>query len=172
MIHQVVQEQLEKSQARYKAQHDKHRVDHQFQVGDKVWFHINKERMKGEGTKLRLIRYGPFTILEKIGNNAFHLDLLIYMQMYSVVNVENLKLYEPPLIMDAKEVGTTPTVDDFAPKYLNELPKDIILDQRTMTSRWGDVEYLQIGFKGMHPSKAKWLEKEIVREQFPHLPID
>jgi hypothetical protein len=29
-IHQAVREQLEKSQAQYKARHDKHRVDHQF----------------------------------------------------------------------------------------------------------------------------------------------
>ena len=89
--------------------------------------------MKGE-VKLRPIRYGPFTILEKIGNNAFRLDLPIYMEMYSVVNVENLKLYEPPLIMDAKEVGTVPTIDDFAVEYLDELPEDIILDKRTRTS--------------------------------------
>ena len=44
-VHQAVQEQLEKSQAQYKARHDKHRVDHQFQVGDQVWLHISKERM-------------------------------------------------------------------------------------------------------------------------------
>ena len=44
-VQQAVQEQLEKSQAKYKARHDKHRVDHQFQVHDRVWLHI---------------RYGPF----------------------------------------------------------------------------------------------------------------
>jgi hypothetical protein len=33
-VHQAVKEQLEKSQAQYKAWHDKHGVDHQFQVGD------------------------------------------------------------------------------------------------------------------------------------------
>ena len=36
------------SQANYKARHDKHQVDHQFQVGDKFWLYINKERLKGE----------------------------------------------------------------------------------------------------------------------------
>ena len=46
LIHQAVQGQLAKSQSRYKAQHDKHQVDHQFQVGEKVWFHISKDRMK------------------------------------------------------------------------------------------------------------------------------
>ena len=102
-IHQMVQEQLEKSQAKYKTRHDKHSVDHSFQVGDEVWLYISKERLKGEGKKLKPIRYGPFKILEKIGNNAFRLDLPPYMQMYAVVNVENLKLYEPPLIDDQGE---------------------------------------------------------------------
>jgi len=37
LIHQTVQEQLEKSQAKHKARHDKNHVDHQFQVGDEVW---------------------------------------------------------------------------------------------------------------------------------------
>ena len=59
------------------------------------------------------------------------------MQMHSVVNVEILKLYELPLIMNTEEVGQVPTVDDFAPKYLDKLPKDIILERRTRTSRHG-----------------------------------
>ena len=84
-------EQLEKSQAQYKAWHDKHRVDNQFQVGDRVWLHISKEILKGEGKKLKPIPYGPFTILEKRGTNVFRLYLSPYMQIYSVVNVENLK---------------------------------------------------------------------------------
>ena len=33
-IHQAVQEQLEKSQAKYKARHDKHQIEHSFNVGD------------------------------------------------------------------------------------------------------------------------------------------
>lgn len=34
------------------------------------------------------------------------------------------------------------------------------------------VVYILVGFKGMHLSKARWMEKEKVREQFLHLPID
>jgi hypothetical protein len=154
LVHQVVQEQLEKSQAKYKARHDKHRVDHHFQVGDQVWLYINKECLKGEGKNLKPIRYGPFTILEKIGDNDFWLDLPPYMHMYSVVNVENLKLYEPPMIMDQGENVSVPLVDDFSPEYLDELQEDVILDRRIRTSRRGDVEYLHVGLKGMHPSKA------------------
>ena len=62
--------------------------------------HISKERMQGEGKNLKPIRYGPFKIIKKVGNNVFQLDLPSYMKIYSVVNVENLCLYEPPLIDD------------------------------------------------------------------------
>ena len=128
--------------------------------------------MKGEGKKLKPIRYGPFTILEKIGTNSFRLELLPYMQIYSVVNVENLKLYEPPMIMDERENVLFPSVDEFAPEYMDELKEDVILDRKTRTSRRGDVDYLRVGTKGTHPRKSKWIEKGKVRGQFPHLPVD
>ena len=41
--------------------------------------------------------------------------------MYSIVNVENLKFYEPPMILDQEEDVQVPFVDDFSPEYLNEL---------------------------------------------------
>jgi len=116
-----VQEQLERSQAKYKARHDKHRIENSFQVGDHVWLYINKDRMQGEGKKLKPIRYGPYKILEKIGENTFRLDLPAYMHIYSVINAENLRLYEPSLIEDLEEKSQLPSIDDLLPKYLNEL---------------------------------------------------
>ena len=107
-----------------------------------MWIHLSKERMNGEGKNLKPIRYGAFTILEKIGMNAFHLELLPYMQIYSVVNVENLKLYEPPMIMDKMENVSLALVDEFYPEYMDELKEDVIFNRRTRTSRRGDVEYL------------------------------
>ena len=93
---------MEKSQAQYKAWHDKHRVEHSFQVGDQVWLYISKQRLQGDGKNLKPIRYGPFKILDKIGENAFRLVLPAYMQIYSIINVENLRLYEPSLIEDPR----------------------------------------------------------------------
>jgi hypothetical protein len=163
---------LEKSQAKYKTRHEKHRVDHSFQVGDEVWLYISKERLKGEGKKLKPIRYGPFKIIDKIGNNAFRLDLPPYMQMYAVVNVENLKLYEPPLIDDQGEHVQIPSIDDFSPEYLIELHEDTILDRIMRTSKRGNVEYLRGGLKGTNPRKSKWIEVGKVREIYPDLQID
>ena len=42
LVHQRVQEQLEKSQGKYKARHEKHCVHHKFQVDDEFWLHIRK----------------------------------------------------------------------------------------------------------------------------------
>ena len=50
------------------------------------------------------------------------------MYMYSIVNVEKMKLYEPPMIMDQGENVQVPSIDD--------------------------VEYLHVVLKGMHPIKA------------------
>jgi hypothetical protein len=138
-------------------------------VAYKVWLHISKDGLKGEEKNIKPIRYGPFTILEKIGTNSFHLNIPPYMQIYSVVNIDNLKLYEPPMIIDRQESVSVPSVDEFSPKHFDKLKEDIILDRRKSTSRRGDEEYLRVGLKGTHPSKAWWIEKEKVREQFPHL---
>jgi len=59
--------------------------------------------MQGEGKKLKPIRYGPFRILEKVGENAFRLDLPTYMHIYSDVNVDCLRLFEPSMIEDPEE---------------------------------------------------------------------
>jgi hypothetical protein len=64
------------------------------------------------------------------------------------------------------------TVDDFSPEYLDELQEDVILDRRIKTSQWGDVEYLQVGIKGVKPRKERWIEIGKVREIYPHLFVE
>jgi hypothetical protein len=70
------------------------------------------------------------------------------------VNVENLKLYDPPMIMDQRDSVSVPSLDDFSPEYLDELKENIILDRRTRTPHRGDFEYLRVGLKGTHPRKS------------------
>ena len=46
--------------------------------------------------------------------------------MYSIVNVENLKLYEPLMIVDQDVQVQVPSINEFALEYLNELQEDVI----------------------------------------------
>ena len=125
--------------------------------------------MQYEGKKLKPIKYGPFRILEKIGENAFRLDLPAYMHIYSVVNADYLRLFEPSMIEDLEEQSQLPSVDDLLPKYLSALREDTVLDRKVTTTCSGQVEYLKIGLKGSKLSSAKWIEIGQVRQQFPHL---
>lgn len=125
--------------------------------------------MQVEGKKLKPIRYGPFEIQEKIDINAFHLSLSPYMHIYLVVNVENFKLYESPMILDEEVDVQIPFVDDLSSKYMTELQEDVILHKNRRTSRRGVVEYLRVGLTGMNPSKEKWMEVGKVRELYPHI---
>jgi len=70
------------------------------------------------------------------------------MQIYSVVNAENLRFYEPSLIEDPEEQSQLPSIEVLLPEYLNELQEDIVLDRKVR------VEYLRIGLKGSNPRKA------------------
>ena len=65
-----------------------------------------------------------------------------YMQIYSIVNVENLRLYEPHLIEDQGESVHIPSIEDFSLEFLDELQQDTILDRRTRTLKRGSVDYL------------------------------
>jgi len=89
--------------------------------------------------------------------------------MYSIVKLENLKLYDSPMIMDQEDNAHVPYVDDFEPKYIDELEENNILDRRRRTSLRRDAKYICMDHKSMHPSKAWWIEIEKVKDLYPHL---
>jgi len=69
--------------------------------------------MQGPGKKIKDIIYGPFEILEKVGDNSYRLILPPYICIYLVANVENLKLYEPSML-DQEEEHVLAFVEDLA----------------------------------------------------------
>ena len=68
----------------------------------------------------------------------------VHMKMYSVVYVENLCLYEPPLIDDQGSDVQLPSIEYFLLEFMHELKEDTILDRRTRASKRGSVDYLRI----------------------------
>ncbi|GJR27666.1 transposable element [Tanacetum coccineum] len=129
-IHEEVDKQLRRSQQKYKERHDQHQVQGNFQEGDLVWLHLGKDRLKGEGKKLKPIRYDPFQILKKIGENACKLELPAYMELYFVVNVDKLKLFDPSMLDD--EPGESlPCVDDLVTEKETVLTEDTVVERKT-----------------------------------------
>jgi hypothetical protein len=126
-IHLQVQETLNNSYEKYKARHDQHIIEFKtFKVRDKVWSQLNKERQWGLGKNIKALRYIPFGILKKVGDNTYRLSIPPYMRIYSVVNVENLKLYENSML-DQEEEQVLPCIEDLAPDAHAELEEDTLL---------------------------------------------
>ena len=83
---------------------DRYKEDHTFQVGDRVWLYLPKERFKEKERKIKPLRYGPYLITENLGDNTFRLELPPYMGLHPVFNVDKLKLFEPSLLDEIEEV--------------------------------------------------------------------
>ncbi|CAA7042010.1 unnamed protein product [Microthlaspi erraticum] len=93
-VHKQVQTHIEASTAKYKAAVDVRRRDLQFQVGDKVWAVLTKDRFPPNTyNKLKARKIGPLEVLQKINNNAYRLRLPPHMNTADVFNVKHLVPY-------------------------------------------------------------------------------
>jgi hypothetical protein len=164
--HAQVTEALQASQARAKARHDKHITPLVFQPRDKVWLQLDKQRFKGQHHKLHPLRYGPYTVLERIGDNAYHLDLPPQLGIHDVLNVNNLKLFESSLL---EEVVPVQHLVDNIPYFQPPLLEDTILEQRIRQTR--STEYISylVGRKGDTLAQARWISADKLKRSFPHL---
>ena len=67
-------------------------------MGDKVWLHLQKERLTGPHRKLRPLCYRLYTITKALGNNAFELSVPPFLGLHLVFNVDHLRPYFLPLL--------------------------------------------------------------------------
>jgi hypothetical protein len=92
-------------------------VPQQFQIGDKVWLHFQKEHLTRPHRKIHLLRYGPYTITKAVGRNYFELNTPPFLGMHPVFNVELLQPYFPPLL-DTSEITEQLTPTELNPNYM------------------------------------------------------
>jgi hypothetical protein len=120
-----------------------------FQLEDQVWLHLDKKRFEGHHHKLLPIRYGLYTILDNIGENAYRLDLPPQLGIDNVINVNNLKLFEPSILEEP--VTITHPVDNIHDFQL-PLAKDIILDTRSCSTRHQTYTSYLVARQGQTPA--------------------
>jgi len=94
-----------------------------------------------------------------IGKNDYRLDLPPHLRIHDVLNVNNLKLFEPPLLE-----GTVTILH-----LVDNILVDQILDSKVRTTRQQiHVSYL-VGKQGQTPPQANWMTTETMQCQFPKL---
>jgi hypothetical protein len=165
--HAQVSEALKATQQCYKSHHDAHRSPMVFTPGDKVWFYMEHQHFKSQRHhKLKPLHYGPYIVLQRIGDNAYRLDFPPQLGIHDVVNVNSLKHYEPPLLEDNVTIShPVKLIPDFQPPLL----QDTLLDTRhTTTHNQQHTSYL-VGCTGQTPAQAKWFSEAAMHKHFPHL---
>jgi hypothetical protein len=96
-------------------------------VGDKVWLHLQKERLDGPYGKIRPLQYGPYTITKVVGDNAFELDIPPFLGFHPVFNVDRLRPYFPPLL-DTSDMAEQLTPIELNPDCMEQDTTDRIMD--------------------------------------------
>ena len=107
---------------------------HKFQVGDKVWLHLQKEHLTGAYQKLKTLWYGPYTITKVVGDNAFELNIPPLFGLHLVFNVDRLQPYFP-LLLDTSNIAEQLTPIDLNPDCMEQAAIDQIMDTQIKHTR-------------------------------------
>ena len=90
-LHAEIRRKISLSNEEYKLATDVHRRSKEFNVGDYVMVRIHSERIpKTFSKKLYVRAMGPYSIIRKMGSNAYLLDLPNDMDISPFFNVEEL----------------------------------------------------------------------------------
>ncbi|KAD4384563.1 hypothetical protein E3N88_24731 [Mikania micrantha] len=95
-IHQQVRDKIINNNIVYQRRANVHRKRVVFKEGDLVWVHLSKDRFsRGRFGKLQPRADGPFTILERINDNAYKVDLPGHYNVSATFNVADLSPFLP-----------------------------------------------------------------------------
>jgi nucleoid DNA-binding protein len=108
-VRDLAKESLEKSNVLMKNQYDKHKQPAiNYQTGDKVYINTEHLPTVRQSKKLDKKFYGPYEIIEKVGQSAYRIKIPASWKVYNVFNEVLLKLYHAPHFPNQtmKEKGT------------------------------------------------------------------
>lgn len=96
VMHDLIRQHLARSRLRMKRQADKNRSERSFVVGDKVFLklqpYVQSSLAPRANQKLAFKYFGPFEIVDKVGQVAYKLKLPPYSSLHPVFHGSQLKL--------------------------------------------------------------------------------
>ena len=137
-------------------------------MGDKVWLHLQKESLTGPHRKLRLLRYGSYTITKAVGNNSFELSIPPFLGLHPVFNVDRLRPYFPPLL-DTSNIAEQLTPTDLNPDSIEQATTDCIMDMKINKTHQQKIQLYCVVKVGQLLHQGKWFTRDQVQQKFPHL---
>ena len=155
---------LQWAQNRIKQQADKKHTDRQFNVGDLVYVKLQPYRQTTVANKrcLKLSAkfFGPYQILDKVGEVAYKLALPIGARVHPVFHVSQLKKY----IGEARTQSDLPLLDET--RSLIKEPV-AILDRRLVKKHGKAISEVLIQWRNTFPEDSTWESFALLQQQYP-----
>jgi len=167
LLSRLINQQLLRAQQRMKHQADKQQSERFFSVGDRVYLklqpYIQTSIANRSNQKLAFRFFGPFTVLQRIGNVAYRLDLPPDAKIHPVVHVSQLKLHIPPTVVASADLTAIST------DSMQLLTPEKILDFRMVQRGASTIKQLLVHWTLLPPELATWEEESDLARRFPDL---
>jgi hypothetical protein len=125
-------------------------------VGEQIWLHLQKERLIGPNRKLHPLLYGSYTITKAMGDNNFELNILPFLGLYPMFNMDLLRPYFPPLL-DTFEIEEQLTPTNLNLDYIQQASNDNIVEKQVKGTHQQRIHVYQVVKAGKLLHQGKWL---------------
>src|SRR5262249_25627994 len=164
----IIKERLKTAFSRQKSYADPRRRHIEFGIGEYVFIRVSP--MKGImrfGKKGKLApRYvGPFEIIDRVGEVAYHLALSPeFSHVHPVFHISMLRKYvfDPSHVLPPQSVELTENLS------YEEMPVEIV-DSQIRQLRFKVIPMVKIRWQNHSYEECIWETKQKMRESFPHL---
>ncbi len=157
----ALKDNIQQAQNHQKLYADRHRTERSFELGDRVFLHLQPYRQsslkKSGSEKLKPRFYGPYCITRRIGEIAYKLDLLGDSRIYNVFHVSCLKKAVGQQIVPSKSLPPLDEVD----KLILVLEEAIETRERKLRNRTARVYLVQ--WKDLPYEDAIWEGESILQ---------
>jgi hypothetical protein len=160
-----VRDRLEQAQQHYKSIYDRRHRPVEFSPGQWVWLrllHCPVASLHVQGrSKLGTKFFGPFQVLERVGDVAYRLLLSVTARIHDVFHVGLLKPFH----------GTPP--EQTPPLLPIEHGRVVVLPAKVLNSRIArGKRQLLVRWKDAPAAELAWVDLEDFREQFPTFQLE
>lgn len=164
-VMQSLKDHLGKAQNRIKQFADLKRSERAFQIGDMVFLKLQSYRQQTVAVRtcLKLCSkyFGPYEILERIGQVAYKLKQPPGSRVHPVFHVSLLK----------KQVGSQQVISTPLPEMDDQdccpLKPAAVLQRRTIIRQQKHITQWLIQWAGLTPEEASWEDQLFILHQFP-----
>lgn len=165
VMQELLRQHLERVRLRMKHQADKKRTERTFAVGEFVYLklqpYVQSSVAPRAHHKLLFKYYGPYQILDRVGEVAYRLALPATSRIHPVIHVSQLK----------KAIGANVQVQTQLPSPLDALlVPSRILQRRLRQDGPAAVSQVLVQWSGQPENLATWEDHDDLKRRFPRAP--